>query len=266
MNEDTIARTIPMENDKKEIDKQPDKLKECILCGKETIIDTTERGFTSKCTSCNALFKGKGPGGWDYVIPFLEDPSIGPDKAEKSVIQPEPAFLKRINVLIMKKIESLMDARRSIQKVEETLRELWYEIGTRASAWRCCSNMDLEIKVLPKYDTSNGDDFNEYKCKNCGTTWVKRTGKSGAAHTDSEIEDYHRGLVSELKLRCPVCHSATIHMIIVNHDKRPHEHEIYCSKCGWKQRFPFTYGYMEKEKEKDAEKEGEKTESPAKIE
>lgn len=160
---------------------------------------------------------------------------------------PEPAFLKRVKEIVSKDLGTVMDARRDLHRVEESLRDLWYEIGQRAVPWACCTKMDLEIKLLPGYDTSNGDNFNEYKCKNCGTKWVKRVGNSIGMEVDSEIEDYHRGLVSQKKLRCPFCHSAHLHINIINHDKRTHEYEVWCSKCDWKQRSPFSFGFLEGE-------------------
>jgi predicted RNA-binding Zn-ribbon protein involved in translation (DUF1610 family) len=166
-----------------------------------------------------------------------------------------------------KQLGWVMDARTKLGIAEEGLRDVSTEMRGELRAWSwCCMNPDIDITIDPMKKESDGTVvniygvYNHYKCKNCGKEWIEQVspGPGYASISDidkKEIEDYHKGYITKPKLRCPVCHDAGIHVVIVNENKKTHHYEIHCTECGWKSDdIGHSWGYLKK---KDDEKQCE---------
>lgn len=143
-----------------------------------------------------------------------------------------------------------------LRYMTDALRDISTELRGSMRAWNwCCTNPDIEITIDPMKTRSDGlvinqGVYNNYHCKNCGKDWVELVhGDTGYASISDiekkEIEDYHKGYIKKPKLRCPVCHNAGFHIVIVNEDKKTHHYEVRCLNCGWKSdEMEHSWGYL----------------------
>jgi len=190
-----------------------------------------------------------------------------PDPAKNNTKE-DAAFLARMQSAVSTQIVEAMEAKRKIDRIERGLRDLDCELRGRLQGghfW-CCANPDIKITIDPMETgigglVTNHGVYNNYKCNNCGKTWVEQVSSgpgyaSQASIEEKEIEDYHTGYIKRPKMRCPICHNAGFHIVIVNHDKQPHEYELWCLNCNFKERRPFDCGFLEKisEPSKDSTK------------